>query len=235
MLQTDSKTLLKPYQNTPRIEKDEEDVWHIRGYTEAKELLKEDLLQDGFAADDVRKSGLDPVLYQYGEAHRKQRAAIAKYFSPATVSQKHMPMMEIAADEIVADLVKSKRMDLKVLSRRLAAVVTSAVVGLNPTDEMIRRVDEMLHAPTTLPVNPFARFFAFIKGQTLRVRFWLFDVRPAIAERKRDPQDDVISYMLSKGKNELEILAECIVYGAAGMATTQERSEERRVGKECRL
>jgi len=222
MLQTDSKTLAKPYQNIPRIEKDEDDVWHIRGYAEAKELLKEDLLQDGFAADDVRKSGLDPVLYQYGEAHRKQRAAIAKYFSPATVSQKHMPMMEIAADEIVADLLKSKRMDLKILSRRLAAVVTSAVVGLDPTDAMIRRVDDMLHAPTTLPVNPFSRFLAFIKGQTLRVRFWLHDVRPAIAARKRSPQDDVISYMLSKGKNEIEILAECIVYGAAGMATTQE-------------
>jgi len=222
MLQTDSKTLLKPYQNDPRVEKDEDGVWHIRGYAEAKELLKEDLLQDGFAADDVRKSGLDPVLYQYGEAHRKQRAAIAKYFSPATVSQKHMPMMETVADEIIADLLKSKRMDLKILSRRLAAVVTSEVVGLNPTDEMIRRVDEMLHAPTALPVNPLARFFAFIKGQTLRIRFWLFDVHPAIAERKRNPQDDVISYMLSKDKNELEILAECIVYGAAGMATTQE-------------
>ncbi|MEP6894794.1 MAG: cytochrome P450 [Chloroflexota bacterium] len=222
MLQTDSKTLTKPYQNTPRVERDEEGVWHIRGYAEAKDLLKEDLLQDGFAADDVRKSGLDPVLYQYGEAHRKQRAAIAKYFSPATVSQKHMPMMEKAVDEIVNELVKSKRMDLKVLSRRLAAVVTSAVVGLDPTAGMIRRVDDMLHASDKLPVNPILRFIEFIKGQSLRVRFWLFDVRPAIAKRKSNPQDDVISYMLSKGKNEIQILAECIVYGAAGMATTQE-------------
>lgn len=222
MLQTDSKTLLNPYQNTPRVEKDEDGVWHIRGYAEAKDLLKEDLLQDGFAADDVRKSGLDPVLYQYGEAHRKQRAAIAKYFSPATVSQKHMPMMEAVADEIVAELLEAKRMDLKILSRRLAAVVTSAVVGLEPTEAMIRRVDDMLHAPVILPINPIKRFLAFFSGQMLRVRFWLLDVRPAIAKRKRNPQDDVISYMLSKGKNEIEILAECIVYGAAGMATTQE-------------
>jgi cytochrome P450 len=222
MLQNDSKTFPNPYQNIPRIERDEDGTWHIRGYAEAKNLLKEDLLQDGFNADDVRKSGLDPVLYQYGEAHRKQRAAIAKYFSPTTVSQKHLPMMEKVADEIIAELIEDKHMDLKVLSRRMAAVVTSEVVGLDPTPGMISRVDAMLHAPIELPKNPVSRFFAFISGQMLRIGFWLSDVGPAIAKRRHDPQDDVISYMLSKGSNEIAILAECIVYGAAGMATTQE-------------
>src|SRR5262245_14269796 len=222
MLQNDSKTLPSPYQNIPRIEQDKNGVWHIRGYAEAKDLLKEDLLQDGFQADDVRRSGLDPVLYQYGEPHRKQRAAIAKYFSPTTVSQKHLPMLERVADETIAELLETRRMDLKILSRRMAAVVTSEVVGLDPTEGMIRRLDEMLHAPVELPSNPFLRFFSFISGQMLRIRFWLSDVRPAIAKRRRDPQDDVISYMLSKGSNEIAILAECIVYGAAGMATTQE-------------
>ena len=47
-------------------------------------------------------------------------------------------------------------------------------------------------------------------------------MRPAINKRKRNPQDDVVSYMLSKDKSDIAILAECIVYGAAGMATTQE-------------
>src|SRR5688572_33089167 len=91
--QIDSKTATKPYQNTPRVEKDAEGTWHIRGYAEAKDLLKEDLLQDGFNADGVFKSGMDPVLYQRGDAHRQQRAAIAKYFSSTTVSQKHLPSM----------------------------------------------------------------------------------------------------------------------------------------------
>jgi len=221
-LQTDSKTANTPYQNTPRVEKDAEGVWHIRGYAEAKELLKEDLLQDGFSADTVHKSGLDPVLYQHGEPHRKQRAAIAKYFSPTTVSQKHLPMMEKAADDILADLVKAKRMNLKTLTTRMAATVTAAVVGLNPTKGMFRRIDDMLHSPPTVSKNPILRFFTSTNGYLRQVRFWLFDVRPAIAKRKRNPQDDVVSYMLSKGKSELAILAECVVYGAAGMATTQE-------------
>lgn len=221
-LQTDSKTAIDPYQNTPRVEKDAEGVWHIRGYVEAKELLKEDLLQDGFNAEGVFKSGMDPVLYQYGDVHRKQRAAIAKYFSPTTVSQKHVPMMERAADEVLAEFVKAKRMDLKTLSRNMAAIVTSAVIGLNPTKGMIRRVDAMLHSPIEKPKNRMARFFMEIFGNIRRISFWIFDVRPAIAARKLAPQDDVISYMLSKEKNELAILVECIVYGAAGMATTQE-------------
>ena len=222
MVQKDSKTLASPYQKTPRIERNEDGTWHIRGYAEAKELLKEDLLQDGFQADSVRRSGLDPVLYQHGEAHRKQRAAIAKYFSPATVSQKHLPMLERVADETIAELLKGKRMDLKTLSRRMAAVVTMEVVGLDFTEGIVQRLDAMLHTPVELQKNPIARLLTFIRGQLLRIRFWLTDVRPAIARRKREPQDDVVSYMLSKGSSEIAILAECIVYGAAGMATTQE-------------
>jgi len=222
MTQSDSKTVSKPYQNTPPVERDENGIWHIRGYPEARDLLKQDLRQDGFNADDVKRSGLEPVLYQYGDLHRKQRAAIAKYFSPAAVTKKHMPIMERIADEIVAELHETKRMDLKILSRRMAAVVTAVVVGLDPTSGMISRVDDMLHAPTELPSNPILRLMTVIKLRMLQVRFWIGDVRPAIKIRKSDPQDDVISYMLSKNSSEFAILAECIVYGAAGMATTQE-------------
>ena len=219
---TDSKTATAPYQNTPRVEKDAEGTWHIRGYAEAKDLLKQELLQDGFGAENVFRAKLEPVLYQYGDPHRKQRAAIAKYFSPTTVSQKHWAMMEKAADEIIASLTTARRINLKTLTTRMAVVVTSAVVGLNPTAGMIRRIDGMLHSPPAPPKNPILRAFAEISGYSRQLQFWLLDVRPSINERKRNPQDDVVSYMLSKGKSGLDIMVECLVYGAAGMATTQE-------------
>jgi cytochrome P450 len=221
-LNTDSKTATDPYQHTPRVQKDSEGVWHIHGYSEAKDLLKQDLLQDGFGAENVFKAKLEPVLYQYGDPHRKQRSAIAKYFSPTTVSQKHWAMMEKAADEIIASLTDAKRINLKTLTTRMAVVVTSAVVGLNPTDGMIRRIDGMLHSPPAPPKNPIRRLFTEITGYSRQLQFWLLDVRPSITERKRNPQDDVVSYMLSKGKSGLDIMVECLVYGAAGMATTQE-------------
>jgi|GEM_PF-4391185 len=55
---TDSETVPTPYINDPRIEKDAEGLWHVRGYAEARDLLKEELIQDGFNAEDLRKAAL---------------------------------------------------------------------------------------------------------------------------------------------------------------------------------
>jgi cytochrome P450 len=52
--------------------------------------------------------------------------------------------------------------------------------------------------------------------------FHLKDVRPAIAARRKQPQEDVVSHLLEQGYSEREILTECITYAAAGMATTRE-------------
>ena len=220
-IQIESKTLPEPYSNASRVQKDAQGDWHIRGYAETKELLKTDLHQDGFNAENIDKIGLDPVLYQHGEAHRVQRAAIAKFFSPSTVAQKHMPMIEKAADEILADLLRIKHLDLKTLTNRMATVVAAKVVGLDPTPGLVKRLDAMLHSPTS-QASGLARIWLEIVGNLPRLNFWWFDVRPAINKRKHSPQEDVISYMISKDKSGLAIFAECIVYGAAGMATTQE-------------
>ena len=221
MQTTDSKTVPGPYQPAPRVKQDESGVWHIRGYPEAKTLLMDDLEQAGFQAEAVMKSGLDPVLHQRGEAHRQQRAAIAKYFTPSTTMKRHQAMMERLAENLTGELARAKRADLNDLSVRMAASVAAAVVGLDPTPGLIRRLDAMLHSPAD-PGRISRRLWQLIAGKGQSLLFWWLDVRPAIAARRRQPQDDVISYMLSKGKNGAAILAECVVYGAAGMATTQE-------------
>jgi len=56
-LGTDSQTAPAPYVNDPRLEKDANGVWHVRGYAEARDLLKEELIQDGFNAEELRKAG----------------------------------------------------------------------------------------------------------------------------------------------------------------------------------
>lgn len=218
---TDSRTVPCPYTSVPRVSHDDGGEWHVRGYPEAKALLLDDLEQAGFQAENVKKSGLDPVLYQRGEVHRQQRAAIAKFFSPTTTSKKHQAMMERLAKELTGELAKAKRADLNDLSVRMAASVAAAVVGLDPTPGLIRRLDTMLHT-TTSGQNTLQRVWRSIAGKGVSLSFWWLDVRPAIAARRREPQDDVISYMLSKGKGDVAILAECVVYGAAGTATTQE-------------
>jgi cytochrome P450 len=218
---TDSKTTPAPYQHTPRIEKDSNGTWHVRGYSEARDILKEDLIQEGFNAEELRKVGFDGVLYMDGEPHRQMRAAIAKYFSPTTVQNTHMAVIQKTADELIAKLQAKKQMDLKLLSRDMAAVIATAVVGLKPTQGLIRRLDVMLHSGK-ISENKLIAFLQTIQGHYRRFAFFFGDVLPAIRRKRRKPENDVISYMLSKNKKPLEIWVECIVYGAAGMATTQE-------------
>jgi len=220
-LNTDSKTAPAPYVNDPRLEKDAHGTWHVRGYSEARDLLKEDLIQDGFNAEELRKAGFDGVLYMSGDPHRQMRAAIAKYFSPATVQNTHMAIIQKTADELISKLKTQKRINLKLLSRDMATVIATAVVGLNPTQGLIHRLDAMLHAPK-LSENKLIAKYQFYQGHYRRFAFFFADVLPAIRRRRKNPQNDVISYMISKNKKPLEIWVECIVYGAAGLATTQE-------------
>jgi len=220
-LQTDSKTVPAPYQNDPRVEKDANGVWHVRGYNEARDLLKEEMIQDGFNAEELRKAGFDGVLYMSGDPHRQMRAAIAKYFSPTTVQNTHMAIIEKTADELIGRLKSQKQINLKVLSRDMATIIATAVVGLNPTKGLIHRLDVMLHSPK-LSENKLIAKYQIYEGHYRRFSFFFADVMPAIRRRRKNPQNDVISYMVSKNKKPLEILVECIVYGAAGLATTQE-------------
>jgi cytochrome P450 len=220
-LENHSRTVPTPYKNDPRIERDSTGTWHVRGYTEARDLLKEEMIQEGFNAEDLRKAGFDAVLYQHGEPHRQSRVAIAKFFSPTTVQQSHMPLIERTADEIMAELKSKKRANLRELSRQMATVVASAVIGLNPTKAMIRRLDTMLHT-NSFSKNPIIQRLQILKGHYLRFAFLFGDVMPAISRRRKSPQNDVVSYMLSKGKRPLDIWVESVVYAAAGMATTQE-------------
>ena len=156
-----------------------------------------------------------------GEPHRQMRAAIAKYFSPTTVQNTHMIIIQKTADELIGRLKKQKKLNLRSLTRDMAAIIATAVVGLNPTTGLIRRLDAMLHNSET-STNKIVRMINGYKGQALRMWFLFADVMPAIRIRRKSPQNDVISYMLSKGKRPIDIFVECIVYGAAGMATTQE-------------
>ncbi len=54
------------------------------------------------------------------------------------------------------------------------------------------------------------------------IPFYFLDVLPAIRAHRRDPQEDVISHLIDQGYSGVEIMIECVTYGAAGMITTRE-------------
>ena len=210
-----------------RLEPDAKGVWHVYSHADVKALLRLDgTRQAGFKAELVGKMprGMRlPVLYQEGEEHRAQRTQIAKFFTPATISKSYRPFMERLADALVADLKRTQQADLSALSMTLAVQVAAQVVGLTDSrlPGMDRRIDSFFDQPRD-NASRLERSLKLALNQWRMAKFYFLDVRPAIATRRKSPREDVISHLLSKGYKGLEILTECITYGAAGMATTRE-------------
>jgi cytochrome P450 len=211
----------------PPVARDEQGVWHVRGYSETRAVLRADsTVQAGFRAEQVaRMPGTmrPPVLYGRGEAHRQQRTEIARLFTPVTTAAGYRRFMETFADALVAELVGRGRADLSELAMRMAVQVAAQVVGLTNSraDDMAKRIEASFDQKAP-PRRGLAGLLEATRNHWRLATFYLFDVRPAIRARTRTPREDVISHLIAKGYRDLEILTECVTYGAAGMATTRE-------------
>lgn len=210
------------------IECDSAGVWHVRGYHEARTILRGSATkQAGFNAELIERipgAMRPPILYQEGNDHHTQRKQTARFFTPKAVSADYGALMEALSDRIIVVLQRKGRADLSTLSMKLAVRVAGKVVGL--TDSLLPGLDRRINAfftndATTLRRSPRA-LLGLLKTQTRVAHFFYVDVRPAIHARRRTPRQDVISHLLEQGYGEREILTECITYAAAGMVTTRE-------------
>lgn len=216
----------------PDVEQDADGTWHIRGFQEARTILRDgNTKQAGFRAELVERlsgEGNIPILYQEGKTHQQQRKQTARFFTPKAVSSDYRHLMETVADELIADLQRDKRADLSALSLALAVRVAAAVVGL--TNSRRPGMPKRLEAFFTVDAGDEARrwrhsltrIWRIARSQLHFLAFYYLDVKPAIEARKRQPAEDVISHLLAQGYRDREILTECVTYGAAGMVTTRE-------------
>lgn len=209
-----------------RVTQDANGVWQIHGFAESRAVLRhEHTVQAGFGAErismmpDTMKT---PVLYQEGEAHRDQRTKTARFFTPVTTDKKYRGFMQNYAKNLVAKLEQQGRADLNELSMKLAVQVAAQVIGL--TDSRVRGMDARINAF----FEPFStatglrKLLNELQDQFTLAKFFFLDVQPAIRRRKRDPQEDLISHLIAEDYGPIEILTECVTYGAAGMVTTRE-------------
>ncbi|HZJ09031.1 MAG TPA: cytochrome P450 [Trueperaceae bacterium] len=184
-------------------------------------------MQDGFGVSDIAKSPVElrpPVLFQDGDEHRSQRTAIAHFFTPKAAKERYRPVMEQLTEELIAELRSAGKADLSTLAMRLAVSVAAQVVGLTNSRKpgMHARLDAFLSlGPAPLSWRP-AAVMRFLRLQLGILRFFQADVKPAIAARRLEPRDDVISHLIAQGAADRDILIEAITYGAAGMVTTRE-------------
>lgn len=210
------------------IERDANGVWHVRGFEEARTVLRSsETKQAGFKAELLERLPhrmQPPILYQEGKPHNQQRKQTARFFTPKVVSENYRQLMEKMADTLISTLQRRKKADLSQLSLRLAVRVAGQVVGLTNSrlPGMAKRLDAFFSDNTVdLHLSP-RTLLHFVWNQSHMALFFLLDVKPAIEARKRAPQEDVISHLLERGATDSEILTECVTYAAAGMVTTRE-------------
>jgi cytochrome P450 len=211
----------------PYVDCDAAGTWHVRGYPEANTILKMHVTQAGFEAEAVLKTNLKFVRFLLildGDEHKQQRRMAARFFTPVMVNKSYKPMIENVSDAVLHELATSGKADFTGLSACLSATVVCHILGLlsvhqsNTVTRLCALVNNQAPKFTLSPKSLFQIISGFIRV----AQFWLFDVRPAVRERREHPQEDMISHLISHGADNMTILTQCLLYGGAGVATTQE-------------
>ncbi|MGW6128919.1 cytochrome P450 [Cellulomonas sp. NPDC055163] len=170
-----------------------------------------------------------PILYLEGQEHHTQRRAAARLFAPK-VTEDYRDLMEEVSERLVGSIGTRRPVDLSRLSLLMAVHVAGRVIGLTSSSVrgQSRRLDAFFAGDSTEKVTDLGSLVRSLRRSSALARFHWFDVRPAVrAHRRRAAagapgQDDVISQLVEQGFSDLDILTECVTYGAAGMATTRE-------------
>jgi cytochrome P450 len=203
------------------------EVVRIRGIRLARQILRSDgLRQAGFMAEIANrftKRGHAPVLFQEGDAHRKQRSATARFFAPKVVATRYRQLMLEQSKRLMKDLCSTGRAQLDSLGLELSVAVTAEIVGL--ADRWSPGLADRLSSFCNKEQQNSGRLASFTRMALAlyrMLRFFFCDVMPAIRSRRMVRRQDIISHLIDQGYSNWEILIECITYGAAGVATTRE-------------
>ncbi|MFA7603426.1 MAG: cytochrome P450 [Novosphingobium sp.] len=200
----------------------------IGGFAAAREILRSPKVrQAGATAEMTDLSKPDEISFFFldGDLHRKRRAAVAGLFAPKTIVTRHQAVMNRTMDAIVAKLRERGSAPLDELSWQMAVDVAADIIGLTDSDSndnLAKRVKAVLDSSME---RRSGRLASLIFGAKMLVRvgrFWKHDLAPAIAARRKQPQDDVISYMVKENYSKKGMIMEALSYGGAGMMTTRE-------------
>jgi cytochrome P450 len=199
----------------------------IDSFSFARDVLRSSIAkQAGAGADQVNTGNPDhaPVFYLDGEAHRRKRSAIARFFTPKAVTTRYRAVMERATQALLSQMQAAGSARLDKISLQLAVAVAAEIVGLCNSDQaaMASRIGATLSSTPPVRWSWLARLLQPIASRYHALNFFYRDVRPAIGARRKARKDDIISHLLDEGYSEKAILIECMTYAVAGMVTTRE-------------
>ena len=200
----------------------------IGKFNAAREILRSPKVrQAGASAEQADLSKPDEISFFFldGELHRKRRAAVAGLFAPKAIITRHQKVMTNTMDSIVAKLQSRGSAPLDELSWQMAVDVAADIVGLTDSDSsenLANRVKAVLDNSMGRPTAFFPKLL-FTARMLMRVgSFYRNDLAPAVAARRKEPKEDVISYMVANNYSKKGMIFECLSYGGAGMMTTRE-------------
>jgi cytochrome P450 len=182
----------------------------------ARELLR---------SPDVRQAGGEALrtvidnpahvsfFFLDGEVHKKRRASVAGYFTPKAIITRYHPIINATMDELIADLQAKGSGVLDEMALLVAANVTAEILGLDCAGDplgMARSIGEIRKTED--------------KVEAARLRDIFFDkhVAPAVEASRKEPRDNVISYMTRENYSKTAMMMEVSTYGTAGVSTTRE-------------
>lgn len=182
--------------------------------------------QAGFNAELARRLPQRNVsiLFREGEAHRRQRQAVARFFAPAAVATRYRATIEALSDRLVADVRRTGRVVLDEMTLALSAGVAAEIVGLTESQPagLAGRLSRILDIQSLRATSWRDTVRYLVAAQLILLRIYWHDVRPAIRARRRSRRPDLVSSLLDQGWSRFDILTECVTYGTAGLSTTRE-------------
>lgn len=200
---------------------------HVGSFSTARAILRSREFRQAMMNGDrfpVSDPSQLPVFFLDGEVHRSKRATLARFFSPKAITALYRPVIDQQTARLIGDLRASGRMRLDQASWLLAVAVAAEAVGLSesPGPDMARRIERIMRHGEYPGMPPLKRFLANQLSKLHTFVFFLKDVKPAIAARRRQRREDIISQLIDEGFSNVMILVECMVYATAGMTTTRE-------------
>lgn len=200
----------------------------VRGFAASRDILRSaKVRQAGATAEhvDLDKPGDISFFFLDGDLHRKRRAAVAGLFAPKTIVTRHHAVMNRTMDAIVAEFQRKGSGQLDEMSWHMAVDVAADIIGLTDSkdnSQLAQRVRAVLDSSVERKAGWFNQL-VFGAKMLIRVgRFWKHDLSPAIEARRKEPKDDVISFMVKENYSKKGMIMEALSYGGAGMMTTRE-------------
>ena len=205
---------------------DEGAYWVKTANLARKVLRSKKAFQAGAGAEFVKFENPQhaPVFFLDGDEHAAKRAKTQRFLSPQAISSRHETVMRSVTDELINDFRKKGSAKIEDLSYHLAVDVIGDILGLTNSERFgrARRIEKTLKANHNKTHNPIKSLIFNLRRAANAGAFYFRDIRPAVEARKRNPQNDAISFFIEEGYSTKAILIECLTYGVAGMMTTRE-------------